>query len=378
MTTTLTETRWFNIETDDDIQVQLKSDWTLEHLSQIEANLKQANLEQYQQVPVVFSCGGLNNFDLSGAWVLYRQAQQLQQQGYQVSYEGFRATHFAFIDSLIDQNVSTEPPIAPRGSVAERIQQFCVDYIRRAESIVTYVGELIFAVKNSCSGRYRIRWKSIINQLDETGLQAVPIVAVMALMISIVLVYQGATQLAQFGADIYAIDLVVISVLREMGVLLTAIMVAGRSGSAFAAEIGVMKLNEEIDALRTMGIHPLQILVIPRLIALVIALPLLTLVANVAGFVGATIMSVTYLGLPFDIFILRLQDAFEPVHFWVGISKAPVFAAIIALLSTYQGLQVEQSAEDIGQYTTRAVVSTIFLVIIADAAFSVIYGELGL
>ncbi|RMG55371.1 MAG: ABC transporter permease [Gammaproteobacteria bacterium] len=224
----------------------------------------------------------------------------------------------------------------------------------------------------------RLRPRSISFHLNATGIHAIPIVAMIAFLISVVLAYQGAYQLTQFGASIYTIDLVAISVLREMGVLLTAIMVAGRSGSAFAAELGVMKSNEEIDALRTMGLDPFEILVLPRLLALVIAIPLLTLLADLVGLFGAGVLSLTMLDLSLPTFLARLADTIEFHTFWVGIIKAPVFALIIGLIGTWRGMQATGSAESVGRLTTRSVVESIFLVIAADALFSILFARLGI
>jgi phospholipid/cholesterol/gamma-HCH transport system permease protein len=222
-----------------------------------------------------------------------------------------------------------------------------------------------------------MRWRSIAHHVYATGVQAIPIVALIALLISIVLAYQGATQLKNFGAEIFTIDLVAISVLREMGVLLTAIMVAGRSGSAFAAQIGVMKSNEEVDALRTMGLDPFEVLIVPRIMALVIALPLLTLLANITGLAGAALLSYLTLDVGLIQFLDRIQNVVGMNTFWVGIIKAPVFAMIIAMIGAYRGMQVTGSAESVGRLTTDAVVQSIFLVIAADAIFSIVFAKLG-
>jgi phospholipid/cholesterol/gamma-HCH transport system permease protein len=224
----------------------------------------------------------------------------------------------------------------------------------------------------------RMRWRSVANHVHATGVQAIPIVALIALLISIVLAYQGATQLKTFGAEIFTIDLVAISVLREMGVLLTAIMVAGRSGSAFAAQIGVMKSNEEIDALKTMGLDPFEILIVPRIMALIIALPLLTLIANITGLAGAALLTYITLDVGLLQFLDRIQNVVEMNTFWVGIIKAPVFAIIIAMIGVYRGMLVTGSAESVGRLTTEAVVQSIFMVIAADAIFSIIFSSLGI
>ena len=191
-----------------------------------------------------------------------------------------------------------------------------------------------------------------------------------------IVAYLGAQQLSRFGADIFVVDLVTISVLREMGVLLTAIIVAGRSGSAFAAEIGVMQLNEETDALRAMGMNPIELLVVPRVLALVIALPLLTVIADAMGLAGGGLLSLLNLHIPLAQFTYRLHDALAPTTFWAGLIKAPVFAILIAIVGTYRGMQVRESARELGRLTTVAVVQSIFLVILADALFAVLFVQI--
>jgi phospholipid/cholesterol/gamma-HCH transport system permease protein len=210
----------------------------------------------------------------------------------------------------------------------------------------------------------------------ETGITAIPIVSLIAFLISVIVAYLGAQQLSRFGADIFVVDLVTISVLREMGVLLTAIIVAGRSGSAFAAEIGVMQLNEETDALRAMGLNPTEVLVVPRVLALVIVLPCLTVIADAMGLAGGGLLSLLNLHIPLPQFISRMQEALAPTTFWAGLVKAPVFALLIAMVGTYRGMQVRESARELGRLTTVAVVQSIFFVIFADALFAVLFVQL--
>jgi phospholipid/cholesterol/gamma-HCH transport system permease protein len=200
----------------------------------------------------------------------------------------------------------------------------------------------------------------------------------LAILISMVITYQGAVQLRKFGAVIFTIDLTVIALLREMGVLITAIMVAGRSGSAFAAEIGAMKIRDEINALQTMGLDPIEVLVVPRLIALVIVLPLLTFLADVIGLAGGGVMSLSLLNISFPQYFSRVEDVATTTMFFVGMVKAPVFAFAIAVIGCYQGLNVSGSAESVGKLTTLSVVQAIFVVIMADGLFSVAFSKAGI
>jgi phospholipid/cholesterol/gamma-HCH transport system permease protein len=222
-----------------------------------------------------------------------------------------------------------------------------------------------------------LRPASISRHIAETGIQALPIIGLLAIMIAIVLGYQGVAQLRPFGGEEYTINLVAVSVLREMGVLITAIMVAGRSGSAFTAEIGVMQTREEVDALKVMGIEPMQVLVVPRVIALVITLPLLVFFADIMGLVGGAAIAGILLDVSPAQYLSRLPHVVDGSDLFVGLFKAPVFAFFIAIIGCMHGLRVSGSAESVGRETTRAVVKAIFLVIVLDAFFSVLFERLG-
>ena len=222
----------------------------------------------------------------------------------------------------------------------------------------------------------RFRPISIARHVYDTGITAIPITALIAFLISVIIAYMGAQQLISFGATIFVVDLVTIGVLRELGVLLTAIIVAGRSGSAFSAEIGAMKLNEEVDALIATGVDPFEVLVLPRVLGLIIALPLLTVIADIIGLMGGALLCRFLLDMPLTQFVNRVNEAIAPTTFWVGIIKAPVFALVIALAGTYRGMQVRGSSRALGRLTTVAVVQAIFLVILVDAVFAVLFLEL--
>jgi phospholipid/cholesterol/gamma-HCH transport system permease protein len=214
--------------------------------------------------------------------------------------------------------------------------------------------------------------------MEEVGLNAIPIVGLMSFLIGIVLAFQGASQLQRFGAEVFVVNLVAISVLREIGVLMTAIIVAGRSGSAFTAQIGSMKVNEEVDAMQTLGLDPMEVLVLPRLFALMLTLPLLAFFADIMGLMGGALMAWIALDISPATFIERLRDAIGLWSFWAGILKAPFFAFLIAMIGCYEGFQVTGSATSVGHRTTRAVVEAIFLVIVVDAAFSIFFQVIGI
>ena len=219
---------------------------------------------------------------------------------------------------------------------------------------------------------------SLVHHCEEVGLNAVPIVALMAFLIGVVLAFQGASQLRQFGAEVFVVDLIAISVLRELGILLTAIIVAGRTASAFTAAIGSMKMREEIDAMRTLGIDPAIALILPRVLALLLMLPILGLVANVMGLLGGGLMSWIELDISPAMFRTRLVEGTAAEHVFVGMVKAPVFAIIIGLVGCRAGMRVGGDAESLGRMTSSAVVTAIFAVIVADAFFSIFFAQVGL
>jgi len=359
---------------DDTSGFLLKGRWTIESISAVEEALQK--LSSQAQPPQFLDGQELEIMDMTAAWLLYKKINECSDSGIALELRNLDTGNFRIFDAL------------PKSSPAPLHENNLIDHLARlGRSVVSlridtissldFLGRSFLALLHGLLHPRQLRMRSIAHHLHATGVQAIPIVALIALLISIVLAYQGATQLQRFGASIYTIDLVAISVLREMGVLLTSIIVAGRSGSAFAAEIGFMKSNEEVDALNTMGLDPYEILVLPRILALVIGLPLLTLLADLTGLAGAALLSIVTLDVSLPQYLDRVKDTVEMHTFWVGIVKAPVFAAIIALIGTYRGMQATGSAESVGRLTTQAVVQSIFLVIAADALFSIVFSKLG-
>jgi phospholipid/cholesterol/gamma-HCH transport system permease protein len=241
---------------------------------------------------------------------------------------------------------------------------------------LAFVGRLAVTAGGVLRAPRRLRPISIARHVYETGITAIPIVTLIAFLISVIVAYMSAQQLARFGAELFVVDLVTIGVLRELGVLLTAIIVAGRSGSAFAAEIGSMQLNEEVDALRAIGVDPFDALVLPRIIGLTIALPLLTVIADAVGLTGGALLCRFLLDIPLSQYLIRMNEAIASTTFWVGVIKAPVFGMLIALAGTYRGMQVRGSSRELGRLTTVAVVQAIFVVLLADALFAVLFMEM--
>jgi len=323
----------------------------------------------------VVDVGDLASLDTTGALLL----RELREEGVELRH--LRREHEALVGLIGDLALKPlpKPEAPPRWrQLLVQLGKAADDALRDAYDLTAFLGRAAGATLMTIVHPQRIRPASISRHVAETGIDALPIVGLMAVMIAVVIAYQSVVQLRPYGGEDFTINLVAVSVLREMGVLITAIMVAGRSGSAFAAEIGVMRSREEIDALKVMGLDPMQLLVVPRLIALIITLPLLTFFADVTGLVGGAVISRSLLDVAPLQYVDRVHQAVATSDLFVGLVKAPVFAAIIAIVGCMHGLRVHGSAESVGRETTRAVVKSIFLVIVLDALFSILFEKLGL
>lgn len=322
---------------------------------------------------------GLERLDTAGAWVLVRWLRERQASGVQFEVTGFAPDHARVIE-LVERLGSgleeTPPPLkmavswhAPMVALGRSVMQGW----RELFDLVAFLGELTLALGRLLRNPRRLRVRSFIYHLHHVGLMAVPIIALLAFLISLVLGYQGVAQLSKFNAQTFTLDAVAISMFREMGVLLTSIMVAGRSGSAFTAQIGIMKLNQEVDAMRTLGLDPFEVLVLPRVLAILLAVPVLTFIADMVGLLGAVTVGVSMLDMSAEQCITRLDYMLRLNTFWIGMVKAPVFALLIGLVCCLRGLRVQNAADEVGRETTTAVVQSIFLIIMADAAFSILF-----
>jgi phospholipid/cholesterol/gamma-HCH transport system permease protein len=248
-----------------------------------------------------------------------------------------------------------------------------VHLFRQLVDMCEFFGEVIFVFFEACLHPKRFRVGAVIRQMYEVWVRALLIVGILCFLIGVVIAYQGVQQLRQFGAETFTVEAVGIGMFRELGVLLTAIIVAGRSGSAFTAQIGTMQVNQEVDAMRTIGLNPIEWLVLPRILALVISMPLLAFWGDMAGLLGGAVACTFYLDFTFVQFFDRLRDTVGPWHFYTGMIKSPVFGFIIAAIGCFEGLQVSGSAESVGNLTTRSVVESIFCVIVLDAIFSIVF-----
>jgi len=243
--------------------------------------------------------------------------------------------------------------------------------------IIGFLGAILVSAGQLIRNPRRMRMKALVRQVELVGVSALAIIGLMSFLVGIVIAQQGAVQLQQFGAEVYTVNLTGRLAMRELGVLMTAIMVAGRSGSAFAAELGTMKLTEEVDAMRTIGVSPVEALVIPRVLSAVLMMPLLGFYAAILAIIGGGFISQLTLGIPFITFLLRIQEVVPIKDLWVCLIKAPFFGLIIGLAGCYQGMQVKANAEEVGMRTTMAVVQAIFMVIVLDAFFAVFFTKLG-
>jgi phospholipid/cholesterol/gamma-HCH transport system permease protein len=270
----------------------------------------------------------------------------------------------------------------PKNPLADRlfrIGKTTIATLQQGLRILSYLGRVtVESVEMILAPRKNLRLAAITHQVEECGLSALPIVGLLAFLVGVVLAYQGADQLKRFGAEIFTINLLGVGMLRELGGLITAIIVAGRSGSAFTAHLGTMRVNEEIDAMQTMGLNTADTLVLPRIIGLIIALPILTFFADVLGLIGGAALCYFQLSITIPAFMRQLMEAVSVNTLIVGLIKAPVFALVISLVGCYEGFQVERNAASVGLLTTRAVVESVFLVIVLDAAFSVMFSVLGI
>ena len=324
-------------------------------------------------------------FDTVGAWTVVRLAQEREAEITGGSDEAMRLIAAVRGDDAADQELAEGLASAPEedreltlpGRIVQGLGTSMADYWTGMLSLIGFIGAMVMAGIQLARHPSRFRWTSLIRQLELVGVDALPIVGLMSFLIGIVIAQQGAVQLRQFGAEIYTVNLTGRLSMRELGVLMTAIMFAGRSGSAFAAQIGTMKLTEEVDAMRTIGVSPVEALVLPRIMASVLIMPLLGFYAAVASIIGGAFISMFSLGIPFVTFLSRIQEVVPMHDIWVGMIKAPVFGLIVALAGCYQGMRVLGNSEEVGLKTTVAVVQAIFVVIVLDAFFAVFFTEVG-
>lgn len=355
-------------------------DWTVLAAARLDSALRGLDLSGASEAAI--DGRAVSRLDSAGAWLLIRTRRDLEAAGANVREFALPAVYEPLLRT-IEQERNAPPVVMPRRTgpkiLLENLGRATVEVLQQGYRMLGYLGRVtIETLEAMFRPRGNLRVAALFTQIEEIGINALPIVGLLAFLIGIVMAYQGADQLRRFGAEIFTINLLGVGILRELGGLVTAIIVAGRSGSAFTAQIGTMKVNEEIDALRTIGINTFDVLVLPRVLGLVIALPFLTFYADVMGMVGGAVMCYFDLGITVPSFMRQLHDAITVNTFLVGIIKAPVFAFIIGLVGCFEGLQVERNAASVGKLTTRSVVESVFLVIVLDAGFSIMFSILGI
>jgi phospholipid/cholesterol/gamma-HCH transport system permease protein len=356
--------------------------WTVAEATKLDIALKRLRvpIPPTPEFTGEMDIAAIAEIDTAGAWLLQRTAAAWEAGGLRTRYAGATDSFKILIEEVQRRGSAERPKIEKRGALqqlAEDVTKTLMGVGSDAVQLTSFLGEITAVIGRMILQPWRFRPTSFVHHLDHAGLRAVPIVALICMLIGAVVMQQGVVQLQLFGAESFAVNMVAILALREVGILLTAILVAGRSGSAITAEIGSMKMREEIDAMRTLGIDPMDTLVLPRILALVVALPLLTVLGDLMGLIGGGIMAYGYLGLDASAYIDKLHETVKFRDFMAGMIKAPFAALIIGLVGCLEGLKVEGSAESLGSHVTSAVVKAIFLVIILDAIFAMFISAVG-
>ena len=323
----------------------------------------------------------VRELDTLGAWLLEKMSRRALDAGHPATIVGVASRYTGLIEDV--RQVNRRKPVGRASSnpVLAQLEALGRSTFSAAEDLSVFL-QMLGALGSASFGVLRrphsLRLKSLVYHLHQVGWQAIPIIALVTFLIGAIIAQQGIFHFRKFGAESYVVDLVGILILREIGVLIVAIMVAGRSGSAYTAELGSMKMREEIDALSTMGLDPVEVLILPRIIALVLALPILAFIGSMAALYGGGLVAWFYGGMSPAIFIARLHEAVSVTHFEVGMIKAPFMALVIGIVASSEGLRVKGSAESLGKQTTISVVKSIFLVIVLDGAFAVFFASIGM
>ena len=351
--------------------------WNIFHLSTIKHSLDKIKWPNTGEV--IIDGKFLHQIDSAGAWILIKLQAGLTRKKLRVSFIHFSKASSELI-AIVKENKDKESSL-PRRATPDFLTQLgknTVKHLSEFSQYLSFVGQLTFETIRLTIKPIHWRWNALSSIIFSSGYQGLPIIALLSFLIGVVLTYQMGLQLKNYGANIYIVDLLGLSILREFAPLITAIMVAGRTGSAFTASLGMMKLNQEIDALNVLGVTPAELLIIPRIIGLFISLPLLTMWSDIFGVLGGMVMSNNQLSITWFDFLHRFAQVIPLRSFLIGIGKAPIFALIIASIGCFQGMKVKNSAESVGQNTTRSVVLSIFFIIVADAIFSIIFSKLKL
>jgi len=353
------------------LKLSSKGEWTLDSIRRIEQELRTVPCDK----KIIWDVSDVSEFDSAGILLFSEYLERFQGET-SLEVVGYSENQKEMYRLLRTSTQKIE--IHEKRSSLERLGRNTFEIYTDIKEFITFIGHLFYTMFHTFFKPKDIRFKEMVYHIHQSGFNAIIIIGLTSFLVGMVISYQGSVQLAKFGADIFIVDTVAISITRELGPMITAIVIAGRSGSAYTAEIGAMKITEEIAAMRTMGFDPYAFLVLPRVFALMIALPLLIFFADIIGILGGMTAAHMQLGISMSMFIDRVYEVLEVKHYLLGMIKGPVFAFLIAAIGCFRGFQVSDNTESIGLHTTASVVNSIFLVIAFDALFSVIYTELGL
>jgi len=347
-------------------------EWRLLNMTQLQKEF--AEIQKTVKDNITLDGSDIVAMDSAGAWLLEQWVQVVSAHSVKVTMQGFSESAKQLM-TLIEKHQRSDadiPEVKTLKGLA-RIGQYVCQQLSEFRDFLTFIGQLSIEGLSVILHPSRMRISALVSVIDKTGFQALPIISLLSFMIGVVIAYQMGVQLRSYGANIFIVDFLGLSILREFGPLLTAIMVAGRTGSAFTAQLGTMKINQEIDALNTMGVTPGELLLLPRVLGLLLVLPLLTIWADIFGVLGGMMMAKNMLDVsPYD-FLMRFQHQIPLRSFIIGIGKAPVFAFLIASIGCFEGMRVKLNADSIGKQTTRSVVLSIFFIIVTDAVFSILF-----
>lgn len=360
------------------MRLSASGDWLARHLGAIDRDLRAFEDDTVGR-ELVIDASGIGRLDTAGAMVLERVLQSCEQRTEASRIVGASQAHQQLLDNIRPHVAPCDIEPAKRNAIlmaVDRLGRGVAEGYYVAIEVLNFIGLTLVTLARAVRDPRRLRVTSIVHHMEAAGVDAMPIVGLMSFMIGAVVAFMGAKILRLFNAEVFTVELVGISVLREFGVLLSAILVAGRSGSAFTAAIGTMKIREEIDALKTLGLDPIEVLVLPRTIALVVFMPILAFMAAIVGLIGGGVVAATAMDISPAFFVGRLQETIALANLWVGLIKAPFFAFVIAIIGCYQGMEVAGSSESLGERTTLSVVQALFVVIILDAFFAMFFLEI--
>jgi len=365
---------------DSGVELGAVGSWTADHAGEIEQQIDSA-IRNTSGGRVTFNVASLERLDTYGAWLIERELRRLRAKGSEARLVGLRDAYRGLFDKVRGGTQVLSPAVAKSNrviAVLESVGRTMTEVGRDLGLLSQMLGLLVAALTRVTLHPKRFRFTSMIHQIERVAWRAVPIILLITVLIGAILAQQGIFHFRKFGADIYVIDMVGVLVLREIGVLIVCIMVAGRSGSSYTAELGTMRMREEVDALRTMGFDPVEVLILPRIIALIVAVPILTFLGSMAALYGGGLVAWLYGGIQPEVFLARLRDTVSTTTFEVGMIKAPFMALLIGIVACVEGLQVGGSAESLGEKTTSSVVKSIFLVIVLDGVFAMFFASIGM